>query len=78
MTIISFDELSRRNGKNGRRAWVAFEGFVYDVTDSFLWKNGEHQVLHHAGSDLTEEIAEAPHSGDLFAGFPVVGKLAKP
>lgn len=69
-------ELSRCDGRNGAPAYVAFEGRVYDVSASFLWQGGAHQVLHQAGQDLTESIAEAPHSGDLLERFPVVGTLA--
>jgi predicted heme/steroid binding protein len=48
---------------------------VYDVTSSFLWKQGKHQVLHRAGLDLTTAIAEAPHSEALLEKFPVLGVL---
>jgi len=50
------EELARYNGKNGAPAYIAYKGKVYDVSDSFLWRNGSHQVLHNAGADLTEAI----------------------
>jgi predicted heme/steroid binding protein len=68
-------ELSRYNGKHGAPAFVAYEGVVYDVTSSFLWQKGEHQVLHGAGSDLTLEMSQAPHTAAVFGKFPVVGVL---
>jgi 2-oxoglutarate ferredoxin oxidoreductase subunit alpha len=68
-------ELRRYNGKNGNRAYVAFRGVIYDVTESVLWKNGEHEEMHFAGTDLTEAMADAPHSDEVFSDFPVVGRL---
>jgi predicted heme/steroid binding protein len=68
-------ELSRYDGKDGARAYVACRGLVYDVTSSFLWHDGEHQVLHAAGRDLTESLREAPHDAVLLAQFPIVGTL---
>ena len=75
MKKIRLEELAAHDGKENRPAWVAFEGKVYDVTESFLWQNGEHQVLHHAGRDLTEEMSQAPHGGEMLKIFPIVGEL---
>ena len=66
-------ELAQFSGKNGNPAYVAYMGKVYDVSDSFLWKSGVHQVLHHAGTDLTEALEQAPHGGDILERFPLVG-----
>ncbi len=71
------EELALYNGKNGASAYVAYEGKVYDVSGSFLWRDGNHQVLHHAGEDLTESLKEAPHGPELLQRFPVVGILEK-
>ncbi len=75
MRIFTVKDLAKYNGKNGKPAYVAYKGNVYDVTNSFLWKDGRHQVLHNAGADLTAAIEQAPHSGDVLAKFPVVGVL---
>lgn len=75
MRIFTVKDLAKYNGKNGKPAYVAYNGRVYDVTNSFLWKDGRHQVLHSAGTDLTSAIEQAPHSGDALAKFPVVGIL---
>jgi predicted heme/steroid binding protein len=74
---LSPEELSRYTGKDGNLAYIAYRGIVYDVTESFLWKNGKHQVLHEAGRDLTEELDDAPHGPNLLERVPVVGKLKK-
>ena len=75
MRRFTKEELLQYNGRNGRPAFIAYEGKVYDVTESFLWQEGKHQVLHHAGRDLTEALTQAPHGVDLLQKFPVVGEL---
>nr|MDO8077310.1 cytochrome b5 domain-containing protein [Candidatus Freyarchaeota archaeon] len=75
MRVFTRLELEKYDGKNGRRAYVAYGGKVYDVTDSFLWQNGNHQALHSAGGDLTSEIEKAPHGDEFIKRFPVVGVL---
>jgi len=70
-------ELSQFNGKNGARIYIAYQGRVYDVTSSFLWQNGKHQVTHLAGKDLTDQLPEAPHGVELLNRFPVVGRLSE-
>jgi predicted heme/steroid binding protein len=61
------------NWKNGNPAYVIYKGKVYDVSASFLWKDGTHQVLHNAGVDLTNALEYVPHGGDVLEKFPVVG-----
>jgi predicted heme/steroid binding protein len=61
MKEYSEKELAEYNGKNGRPAYVAYDGKVHNVSEGFLWKDGPHQVLHEAGTDLTEAIDKAPH-----------------
>jgi predicted heme/steroid binding protein len=68
-------ELSRYNGKDGAPVYVACWGKVYDVSHSFLWQTGWHQVLHEAGTDLTGELEDAPHGVEMPEKFPVVGVL---
>jgi predicted heme/steroid binding protein len=75
MKEFTKEELSRYDGKNGRPAYVAYEGKVYDLSASFLWNDGSHQVLHNAGTDLTDAMEQAPHGGDVFEKYPLVGTL---
>lgn len=72
--VFTAEELSEYDGKDGREAYTSYEGVVYDVTDSKLWKLGEHFGLE-AGKDLTEDMKEAPHGDEVFAGFTIVGTL---
>ncbi len=60
------------DGKEGRKAYVRYNGKVYDVTESRLWKNGVHMMRHHAGSDLTDALKQAPHGEDVLSRFPAV------
>lgn len=73
---FTVEELARCDGRDGGRALFAYEGKVYDASDSFLWKNGKHQALHLAGADLTGALDQAPHGTDLFDRIPCVGVLA--
>lgn len=72
---MTLEELSRYNGKNGAKAYVAYKGLVYDLTDSDMWEEGEHQGAHEAGVDLTEAMGDAPHADDVLKSFKVVAKL---
>ena len=69
------EQLSRFDGKEGRSAYFAYRGKVYDVAKSFLWIGGRHQALHQAGQDLTGVLDTAPHGEDLLKRVPVIGRL---
>ena len=68
-------ELQQYDGRDGRKAYVAYKGVIYDVTDSSLWKEGTHKKIHQAGEDLTAAMEGAPHSDSVFEGFTQVGRL---
>jgi predicted heme/steroid binding protein len=70
------EDLSRYDGMHGTPVFVAFRGKVYDLSGSLLWRGGRHQVLHSAGTDLTEELDQAPHYADLLEKYPIVGILS--
>jgi len=72
--VFTKEELKKYDGSNGL-AYVAFRGKIYDVSQSFHWRKGIHQVMHHAGCDLTEALGEAPHGSDMLDKFSVVGEL---
>ena len=70
-------QLSLRNGADRPEIWCACRGLIYDVSASRLWRTGKHYE-HWAGQDLTDELADAPHTDQVFARFSVVGKLVSP
>jgi predicted heme/steroid binding protein len=72
--VITLEELRRHDGVRGP-AWLAYEGFVYDVSKSFQWIKGKHQEDHLAGLDLTLALKDAPHGPEQITKFPRVGKL---
>lgn len=75
--LFTKEELAQFDGKNGRKAYYAYEGHVYDVTGSKLWQEGQHFGLE-AGQDLTGKMGEAPHGTEVFAGFEIVGTYDSP
>jgi predicted heme/steroid binding protein len=72
---MTLTELAANDGQDGRRAYVAVNDKIYDVTDSPRWQKGRHPPDHQAGQDLTEELAKAPHVRAVIERFPVVGTL---
>ena len=65
-------ELSVADGKEGRPAYFAYEGKVYDVTKSSEWKNGDHYGSM-AGQDYTGQMSGAPHGDEVLDGLTIVG-----
>jgi predicted heme/steroid binding protein len=69
------NELAENNGRNGKPAFIAFEGKVYDVSESPLWLDGDHMGAHEAGKDLTAEMELAPHRNETLQKVKQVGVL---
>lgn len=67
-------QLALRNGQDKPEIWICFEGMIYDVSESCLWRNGKHYE-HWAGQDLTDELKDAPHTRLVFERFKAVGRL---
>lgn len=74
MKIITKNQLALRNGNDKPEIWIAYQGNVYDVGNSRLWKNGKHYE-HWAGQDLTHELQDAPHTAKVFEKFDIIGIL---
>lgn len=67
-------QLALRNGNDREEIWISYQGTIYDVTKSRLWRDGKHYE-HWAGQDLTDELKDAPHDTKVFEKLEVVGKL---
>ena len=74
MREFTVEELAAFDGKDGRAAYAAYKGTVYDISASAMWVEGDHEGWHAAGADLTAEHADAPHD-EYVVDFPAVGKL---
>jgi len=72
---ITPQELQENNGQNGKPAYIAYQGKVYDVTNSSFWLDGEHMGMHNAGKDLTDDLEMAPHTSENFSRVKLVGEL---
>ncbi len=75
LPYYSVSQLALRNGRDRDEIWIGYKGFVYDVSKSRLWRNGNHYE-HWAGQDLTSELSDAPHTENVFDKFQPIGKLS--
>ena len=74
MKTYTKQQLALRNGQDREETWVAYKGNIYDVSNSRMWRKGQHYE-HWAGQDLTDELPDAPHTETVFDKFEVIGKL---
>ena len=72
----SSQQLALRNGQDKTEIWIAYQGIIYDVSASRLWKDGKHYE-HWAGQDLTHELPDAPHEEGVFERFKAIGRIKK-
>lgn len=70
--VFTATELAQFDGQGGRKAYFAYKGKVYDVSESTLWKLGEHFGVK-AGMDLTGLMGSAPHGDEVMAKVPLIG-----
>lgn len=74
---LTIEELAEFNGKDGKAAYVAVDGIIYDVTNSAAWKNGDHNGFE-AGKDLTAEIKEeSPHGIEKLDNVKEIGIISE-
>lgn len=74
LPLYSRAQLALRNGTDRDEIWCAYQGVIYDVSVSRLWRTGKHYE-HWAGQDLTAELVDAPHADWVFNRFNAVGQL---
>lgn len=76
MKEYTAEELTAFDGRNGNAAYVAYKGVVYDVSESAMWPEGDHEGAHYCGQDLTKDHDDAPH--DVYiTDYPEVGRLVE-
>jgi predicted heme/steroid binding protein len=72
---LTLEELAFFDGKAGRKAYIAVDGFIYDVSNSSRWTNGEHNGML-AGRDLSSQIRSiSPHGLSVLTNIPKIGIL---
>ena len=74
---LSLEELAQKDGKEGRPVYIAYEGKIYDVSRSNLWKTGVHMKRHPSGKDLTTDMSAAPHGPEVLERYPQVGIIRR-
>ena len=72
------DDLLLFSGQEKRKALVAVNGKIYNVTGRNLWRKGIHPGGHHAGHDLTNAFSGAPHGKEVFERVVPVGRMITP
>lgn len=72
--VLSLEELSAYNGKDGNPAYIAVDGIIYDVTSGPEWSGGEHNSFT-GRRDLTNEIKNVtPHGLLKLRNGTIVGR----
>jgi predicted heme/steroid binding protein len=71
---LTISELTKFNGRDGKPAYVAVNGTIYDVTNNAAWAAATHFGLN-AGKDLTDEFASCHANQTILSKLKIVGKL---
>ncbi len=72
---LTLEELAAFDGLEGRPAYVAVDGIIYDMSNSRSWPGGNHNGFQ-AGQDLTEAIQnDSPHGVGNLSRVPEIGRI---
>jgi len=75
--IFTAEEIASFNGKDGQKAYVVYDGYVYDVTEHPQWQSGSHGG-NMAGTDITENLKDvAAHGISKLGEVEKIGKIAE-
>ena len=69
-------DLAAFDGKDRHKCYVAVDGYVYEIEQGRLWKNGEHVTSHGqamCGTNLSKVIGKSPHGKHKLTQLPRVG-----
>ena len=72
---FTLEELSQYNGKDGQPPYIALNGLVYDVSNLVEWRLGQHYGGVKAGTDITLEFPNSPHTFTILNRANYVGIL---
>lgn len=72
---LTQDELSAFNGEQGKPVYFSYQNRIYDASSLPSWKEGKHFGRHQAGTDLTDQLEQAPHGEEKIRNLNPVGKL---
>lgn len=67
--------IAQYDGREEKPVYIVYQGRIYDVSTSELWRDGFHMKRHRAGRDLTDFLSAAPHGEEVFSRYPMVGIL---
>ncbi|AWK52058.1 cytochrome b5 [Clostridium beijerinckii] len=70
---FTLEELAQYDGSNGKPAYVAIDGIVYDLSKEPTWAGGTH-FGYAAGQNLTDEFKSC-HGTSTLKNLPKVGVL---
>lgn len=76
-STFTIEELAQYDGAEGRPAYVAVKGIVYDVSREATWGGGTHFGLY-AGKDLTNQFEGCHGMEVILARLSRVGVLITP
>jgi len=71
---LTLEQLKAFDGKDGRPAYVAVDGVLYDLTAHPSWEGGEHAGVQ-AGQDVTEALNASPHGAGVLSQAVEIGVL---
>lgn len=72
---MTLEELKQYDGKEGRPAYIAYKGKIYDLSKSDFWAGGIHMGIIKAGEDVTEKIGLSPHGEVNIFRYPAIAEL---
>jgi predicted heme/steroid binding protein len=75
MYYLNLSELAYYDGTNGKPAWIAVYGKIYNVTNETAWRNGVHRGIAMGGTDATAFFESSPHSLSILNTMSHVGWL---
>ena len=71
---FTLEELSQYDGSNGKPAYVAVNGIVYDVSNAESWAGGTHMGLT-SGKDYTEDFSSCHGNNKILSKLARIGVL---